>query len=119
MLRIFLPFAAALLVAGCASQANVDDVVPLEQHAGIGSGTPVGTVDMAAHKLAGNTGDYELRARLLTIAPGSAAVPHPHAGQPGSVRVTRAPSSRAEATPDACSMRVTMDSKILIRPTGL
>ncbi|MFT4195905.1 cupin domain-containing protein [Ottowia sp.] len=90
MLRSFLPLAAAaLLAAGCASQPDVRHVTAPEKNAGIDGGAPVGTVDMAAHKMAGSPGDYELRARLLTIAPGGGAAPHPHAGQPGIVRVIK------------------------------
>jgi quercetin dioxygenase-like cupin family protein len=91
MIRPLIPLAAAaaLLAAGCASQPDTAQVTPPAQNVGIGGGTPVGTVDMAAHKMAGATGDYELRARLLVIAPDGGAAPHPHAGQPGIVRVIK------------------------------
>lgn len=90
MLRTLLPLAAAtLLAAGCASHPAVGTVTAPTQNAGIEGNTPVGLVDLAAHHMKGNTGDYDLRARLLTIAPGGGAAPHPHAGQPGIVRVIK------------------------------
>ena len=81
--------AAAALLAGCASAPDVRQVTAPEKNVGIGGNTPAGTVDLAAHKLAGAPGDYELRARLLTIAPDGGAAAHPHAGQPGIVRVIK------------------------------
>ena len=81
--------AAALLAAGCATPPDVSSVTAPEKNAGIGGNTPAGLVDLAAHKMAGNPGDYELRARLLVIAPDGGAAAHPHAGQPGIVRVIK------------------------------
>jgi quercetin dioxygenase-like cupin family protein len=46
-------------------------------------------VDLAPHKLAGSMDGYDLRARLLTIAPDGGAAAHPHAGRPGVVRVIK------------------------------
>jgi len=81
--------AAALLAAGCASAPDTHHITAPTQNSGIGGNTPAGLVDLAAHQMKGNPGDYELRARLLTIAPGGGAAAHPHAGQPGIVRVIK------------------------------
>ena len=90
MLRHHLiPLALAATLAACASAPDTSNVRPPQANAGIGGGAPVGTVDIGPHKLAGNPGDYELRARLLTIAPDGGAAAHPHAGQPGIVRVIK------------------------------
>lgn len=88
MRRTLLPITAALLLAaGCASQPGTAPVTPPAKNVGIEGGAPVGLVDLAAHHMAGSMADYDLRARLLTIAPDGGAAPHPHAGQPGIVRV--------------------------------
>mgnify|MGYP003613206674 CR=1 FL=1 len=84
-----IPLALVAILAGCASAPDTTNVTPLAANTGIGGGTPVGTVDIAPHKLPGSPGDYELRARLLTIAPDGGAAAHPHAGQPGVVRVIK------------------------------
>lgn len=89
MLRPLLSLIAAAVLAGCASAPNVGPVTAPDKNAGIGGNTPAGTVDLAPHKMAGATGDYELRARLLVIAPDGGAAAHPHAGQPGIVRVIK------------------------------
>ena len=61
MLRHHLiPLALVATLAACASAPDTSNVRPLNANAGIGGGTPVGTVDIAPHKLAGNPGDYEL-----------------------------------------------------------
>jgi len=87
MIRTLIPLtAAALLAAGCASAPDTRHITAPTQATGIGGNTPAGLVDLAAHQMKGNPGDYELRARLLTIAPGGGAAAHPHAGQPGIVR---------------------------------
>lgn len=46
-------------------------------------------VDLAPHNLAGAMGDYELRARLIGLAPGGAIHSHSHQGRRGIVRVTQ------------------------------
>ena len=90
MIRTLIPLtAAALLTAGCASAPDTRHVTAPTQATGIGGNTPAGLVDLAAHQMKGNPGDYELRARLLTIAPGGGAAAHPHAGQPGIVRIIK------------------------------
>ncbi|WP_343800563.1 cupin domain-containing protein [Marinobacterium maritimum] len=54
-----------------------------------GGGEAVGLVDLAPHELEGAVGDYDLRARIVGIAPGGAIHNHPHHGRPGIVRVTK------------------------------
>ena len=90
MLRPLLPLsAAALIMVGCATQPDTSQVSPLEKNAGLTGDTPAGLVDLAAHKMPGSMADYDLRARLLTIAPDGGAAAHPHAGRPGIVRVIK------------------------------
>lgn len=54
-----------------------------------GTSEAVGLVDLAPHNLPGAVGDYDLRARVIGIAPNGAIHSHPHAGRPGIVRVTK------------------------------
>ncbi len=89
MLRTVMPLAAALLLAACASQPDTAAVTPPDKSAGIGGDAPVGLVDLAAHRMPGTMADYDLRARLLTLAPDGGAAAHPHAGRPGIVRVVK------------------------------
>lgn len=78
--------ACALSMLAAAAVADT----PPEKASGIsGTGEAVGLVDLAPHNLAGSPGDYDLRARLVGIAPGGAINAHPHAGRPGIVRVVK------------------------------
>jgi quercetin dioxygenase-like cupin family protein len=54
-----------------------------------GANDPVGLVDLAAHNMPGSFADYDLRSRLVSVAPGGAVNNHPHAGRPGIVLVTK------------------------------
>ncbi len=82
------PFGLALSLSLLAAAAIAD--TPPEKASGIsGTGEAVGLVDLAPHNLAGSPGDYDLRARLVGIAPGGAINAHPHAGRPGIVRVVK------------------------------
>lgn len=87
------PFAISLggvLVALLLSTQVAASDTPPEKATGISGGAEaIGTVDLAPHSLPGTTGDYELRARAVGIAPGGAIPSHPHAGRPGVVRVTK------------------------------
>lgn len=79
-------FGAAFLVAAAASGADT----PPEKPVGLSGATDaVGVVDLAPHNLPGATGDYDLRARVIGIAPGGGIPSHPHAGRPGIARVTK------------------------------
>lgn len=63
---------------------------PPEKPVGVGGmNDAVGMVDLAPHNLSGAIGDYELRSRLVTLAPGGGIHNHPHAGRPGIARVTK------------------------------
>ena len=89
----FLPaMMVALFAAGCASTAPTatTDVAAPEKPVGLsGTADAVGMVDLSAHNLSGAPAGYDLRARIVGIAPGGAIHNHPHAGRPGVVRVTR------------------------------
>jgi quercetin dioxygenase-like cupin family protein len=90
MLRTLIPLTlASALVAGCAHAPDPNKVSAPEKSAGLSGDSPAGLVDLAPHKLAGNMDGYDLRARLLTIAPDGGAAAHPHAGRPGVVRVIK------------------------------
>ncbi|NMG77384.1 cupin domain-containing protein [Aromatoleum diolicum] len=81
-------FFAAL--ACSASPMAAEDNIPPEKPVGVsGAADAVGVVDLAPHNLAGAVGDYELRARVVGLAPGGAIHNHPHNGRPGIVRVTQ------------------------------
>jgi quercetin dioxygenase-like cupin family protein len=63
---------------------------PPEKASGLsGTGDAVALVDLAPHNLAGTAADFDLRARVVGIAPGGAINAHPHAGRPGIVRVLK------------------------------
>ena len=49
----------------------------------------VGLVELAPHKLPGAIGDYNLRSRIVGIAPGGAIHSHSHDGRPGIALVTK------------------------------
>lgn len=69
--------------------AGAADTAP-DQPVGLtGLNDAVALVDLAQHKLANATADYDLRARTIGIAPGGAIHNHPHAGRPGIVRVIK------------------------------
>lgn len=77
-LAVLLPFTAGAV-----------DSAP-DQPVGLtGLNDAVALVDLGQHKLANATGDYDLRARTIGIAPGGAIHNHPHAGRPGIVRVIK------------------------------
>ena len=80
---------AALLAACATSSPDVSQINAPTATSGLSGDTPVGLVDLAAHKMAGSPSDYDLRARALTLAPGGGVAVHPHAGRPGIVRVTK------------------------------
>jgi quercetin dioxygenase-like cupin family protein len=81
---VFSMAALALLVSAAASAT---ETAP-EKAVGIsGTGEPVALVDLVPHQLPGAAVDYDLRARLVKVAPGGAINNHPHAGRPGIVRV--------------------------------
>lgn len=80
---------SVLITLLLSTQAIASDTPP-EKAVGIsGAADAVGTVDLTPHTLPGATGDYELRARAVGLAPGGAIPSHPHAGRPGVVRVTK------------------------------
>jgi quercetin dioxygenase-like cupin family protein len=69
--------------------AGAADTAP-EKPVGIsGTADAVGMVDLGPHNMPGSVGDYDLRARIVGLAPGGAIHNHPHAGRPGIVRVTK------------------------------
>ena len=69
--------------------ASAADTAP-EKPVGLsGTADAVGMVDLAPHNMPGSMGDYDLRARVVGIAPGGAIHNHPHAGRPGIVTVTK------------------------------
>jgi quercetin dioxygenase-like cupin family protein len=69
--------------------AIASEVAP-EKPVGIsGMNDAVGLVDLAPHNLPGAIGDYNLRSRIVGIAPGGAIHSHSHAGRPGIALVTK------------------------------
>ncbi len=100
MFRFLPAVMAALFAVGCASTqpetkavsapvVRGPDTAP-EKPAGLsGTADAYGWVDLAEHKMPGSLGDYDLRARVVGIAPGGAIHNHPHAGRPGIVQVTK------------------------------
>lgn len=79
-----------LVLALTTGQAQAGGDTPPDKASGLSGATdPVGTVDLAPHNMPGAMGDYEMRARLISIAPGGAVQPHPHMGRPGVVRVIK------------------------------
>jgi quercetin dioxygenase-like cupin family protein len=79
-------FAALTLLSFTASAA---DTAPDKPVGLTGLNDAVALVDLGQHNLANPTGDYDLRARTIGIAPGGAIHAHPHAGRPGIVRVIK------------------------------
>lgn len=85
--RLVAPlFSFAVLLSFTASAA---DTAPDKPTGLTGLNDAVALVDLGQHNLANPTGDYDLRARTIGIAPGGAIHNHPHAGRPGIVRVTK------------------------------
>jgi quercetin dioxygenase-like cupin family protein len=84
----FLPLRPLLgLTLALGATALWADTPPAQPTGLTGTAEAVALVDLAPHHLAGAPGDYDLRARSITLAPGGAINPHPHAGRPGIVRV--------------------------------
>lgn len=79
-------FGAAFLAATAVGAADT----PPEKPVGLSGATEaVGVVDLAPHNLPGAPGDYDLRARVIGIAPEGGIPSHPHGGRPGIARVTK------------------------------
>lgn len=90
-IRLATPLFASVLSFACLlpNPANAADTAPEKASGLTGTTESVGSVDLAPHNLAGAISDYELRARVVGIAPGGAVPNHPHAGRPGIARVTK------------------------------
>jgi quercetin dioxygenase-like cupin family protein len=85
--RLVAPlFSLAFLASASALAA---ETAPEKPSGLSGTGDAVGLVSLAPHNLPGVAGDYDLRSRLVGIAPGGAINSHPHAGRPGIVRVVK------------------------------
>jgi mannose-6-phosphate isomerase-like protein (cupin superfamily) len=82
-----LTVAAALALVFSAA-ASGSETAPEKAHGISGTGEPVALVDLVPHQLPGAAVDYDLRARIVKVAPGGAIHNHSHAGRPGIVRVT-------------------------------
>lgn len=83
---LLVGLACAMFLAGPATASDT----PPDKPVGIsGMADAVGLVDLAPHNLAGPVGDYDLRARVVSLAPGGGIQNHPHAGRPGIARVTK------------------------------
>ena len=89
MIRTVCTLAVVATLSACASAPDTTKLSAPTANSGLSGDTPVGLVDLAAHKMAGTPADYDLRARALTLAPGGGVGNHPHAGRPGIVRVVR------------------------------
>ena len=86
-------FAASLfclmLTIFLSTQVGAAEVAP-EKPVGIsGMNDAVGIVDLAPHNLPGAIADYDLRSRIVGLAPGGAIHNHPHTGRPGIALVTK------------------------------
>ena len=90
MIRTVCTLAVVAALTACASAPDTAKLSAPTANSGLSGDTPVGLVDLAAHKMAGTPSDYDLRARALTLAPGGGVGNHPHAGRPGIVRVVKA-----------------------------
>lgn len=88
-IRIARPLAGLALALTVAAAAVAADTPPEKASGLSGTGDAVGLVELAPHNLTGAPGDYDLRARVVGIAPGGAINAHPHAGRPGIVRVVK------------------------------
>ncbi|MFD1711386.1 cupin domain-containing protein [Ottowia sp. GY511] len=86
---VSLALGLALGLAACSTTRESSVVAAPAKNSGLSGDAPVGLVDLAAHKMPGSMADYDLRARLLTLAPGGGAAVHPHAGRPGIVLVVK------------------------------
>jgi len=74
-------FAVALALAAYV-HAGTLDLAP-DKPVGIsGLDQAVGTIDLARYPLFGGIGEYELRSRIVDVAPGGAIASHAHAGSP-------------------------------------
>jgi quercetin dioxygenase-like cupin family protein len=78
--------AATLFISTAAMAA---DVAPDKPIGVSGMTDAVGLVDLTPHNLPGAVGDYDLRSRVVGLAPGGAIHAHPHAGRPGIALVTK------------------------------
>lgn len=85
----------ATLLSGCAftmlaANPSFSAVIAPDKPVGIsGINEAVGLVDLAPHKMPGTPADYNLRSRVVRLAPGGAIHNHPHAGRPGIVLVIK------------------------------
>ena len=70
MIRTVCTLAVVATLSACASAPDTAKLSAPTANSGLSGDTPVGLVDMAAHKMAGTPADYDLRARALTLAPG-------------------------------------------------
>ena len=70
MIRTVCTLAVVATLSACASAPDTTKLSVPTANSGLSGDTPVGLVDLAAHKMAGTPADYDLRARALTLAPG-------------------------------------------------
>lgn len=78
-----------MLALFLSTHAGAADVAPPKPVGISGIADVVGLVDLAPHNLPGAVADYDLRSRIVGLAPGGAIHEHPHAGRPGIVLVTK------------------------------
>lgn len=83
------PLLGAALAVLLSAPALAQDTPPEKASGLTGTGDAVALVELAPHNLVGAPGDFDLRARIVSIAPGGAINAHPHAGRPGIVRVVK------------------------------
>ena len=88
-IRILAAIAGLAAVTLFMANAEAADSAPAKPVGVTGMNDAVGSVDLAPHKLTGALADYDLRSRLIAIAPGGAVHEHAHAGRPGIVLVTK------------------------------
>ena len=74
-------FATALALAAYVHAGTID-MAPDKAVGVSGLDQAVGTIDLARYPLFGGIGEYELRARVVDVAPGGAMATHAHAGSP-------------------------------------
>ena len=66
MIRTIFTLAVVATLSACASAPDTTKLSAPTANSGLSGDTPVGLVDLAAHKMAGTPADYDLRARALT-----------------------------------------------------
>ena len=101
MIRTVFTLAVVATLSACASAPDTAKLSAPTANSGLSGDTPVGLVDLAAHKMAGTPADYDLRARAPARPAAAWATTRTPAAQ-ASCAWLKARWSKAAATPSAC-----------------